>query len=258
MNSTFYFSDSNKTGASLIKLKRVDSTNHFLETLNSEEDLAHGTVVCAEFQSAGRGMHGNAWFSNEGKNLLCSFLYKKAPFHISRQFYLSKCLSLALADILTDLLPGSKIEIKWPNDIFVSSKKICGMLIKSSIKNESVTHAICGIGLNVNETDFPANLNATSLFLESGKEFKLSELLQNLLEKINVRLEQFLSNKTESIDFQYHQKLLGYNVWLTYADTTSEFTGRIREIREDGRMILEKSDGSSGIYEVKEIALVSK
>lgn len=257
MNSDPYFSNSGKTDHRVISLERLDSTNDYLESLNNKEALEHGAVVRADFQSAGRGMQGNVWFSSEGQNLLFSFLYKLKPFNISRQFYLSKCLSLALTDLLKELLPEHKVEIKWPNDIYVSSKKISGILIKSSIKNESVMYAVCGIGLNVNESAFPANLKATSLVLESGKKYQLPELLNQVLEKIDYWFDKFSSLDLETINVRYHQRLLGYNDWLTYTDAFSEFNGRIREIREDGRMILEKSDGSTGIYEIKEISIVS-
>ena len=257
MDSSVKFSKKTPSGHKLLHLDTVDSTNNFLEGLIQKEKLTDGTIAMADFQSSGKGMLNNTWTSEKSKNLLFSMLFRPKSLQVSQQFYLSKTISLGISDYLLEFFPLEEVKIKWPNDIFVSTSKISGILIKCAVRNESVLHAVIGTGLNVNQTSFPIDFNATSLKLLTGNFMSPENVLNNLIEKLDLRFEMMKSGAFKAIDSDYHSRLLGFNSWLKYAQNGQTFEGKIVEVGEDGRVLLEKRDGSTGLFEVKEIALIS-
>ena len=255
MDSTLKYYSSNNDARILIHLKSVDSTNTILEELYTKERLGHGSIVQADFQTAGRGMSGNSWHSESGKNLLFSYLFKLNTLNVSRQFYLSKTASLAIREVLQKELPGSSIEIKWPNDIMANGCKIGGILIQCSLKSDVVQHAIIGIGMNINQLIFPDSIRATSMKAESGREFRIDEILDKYREKMDLWMKKIDEEKWELLDGEYHKYLMGFGKSMTFSDRDGDFEGSIEGVREDGRMVLRKKDGKKRVYEVKEISL---
>ncbi|MBP5136693.1 MAG: biotin--[acetyl-CoA-carboxylase] ligase, partial [Paludibacteraceae bacterium] len=171
---------------SIIHLKSVESTNDYLTRLIATEEVAEGTVVMADFQTAGRGQTGNTWESAKGENLLFSMaLFPDIP--ASSSFLLSQVVSLALIDTLDSFsIPDS--HIKWPNDIYVGDNKLAGFIIDQTVLGDKVSSAVAGIGLNVNQKDFPSELpNATSMALISGETFRLKDVLKVFRTKFVVR-----------------------------------------------------------------------
>lgn len=135
----------------LVHLQQTDSTNAWLRRQGSATDLA----VYADEQTAGRGQRGNVWVSQPGSNLLFSLLWH--PVHVPAvlQFAISEAAALAVCDLLHEY--GVRAEIKWPNDIYVHKYKICGILIEHAV-GRSIESSIIGIGLNINQSSFPASL----------------------------------------------------------------------------------------------------
>lgn len=146
-------------------LNSVDSTNS--EALRRIGELPSGTVLAAREQTAGRGQRGNTWFSEPGKNLTFSVVLKfPAGFLAAGDAFLLNCLcSVSVADFLSGF--GVPASVKWPNDIFVGGRKICGMLLENGLIGSFVAHSVMGIGMNVFQTEFPL-VNATSLALALG------------------------------------------------------------------------------------------
>ncbi len=239
----------------IIELNVSDSTNDSLANMLAEEDLDEGTVVISEFQNRGKGMLQNSWHSEKGKNLLFSILLKPINIHVDQQFFLSKTISLAVHDMLTAFVDPALIQIKWPNDVLINSKKICGILIKCNLRKSKVQNAIIGIGLNVNQSTFPKHFSATSILTETGQNSKIDHLLRNLLKEIDTRFTQFNQKHFEQINSDYNERLLGYNQWMEYIQMGQVFAGKIKHIRGDGRLLLEKRDGTTEYFEVKEISL---
>ena len=153
----------------IICFESIDSTNE--ECRRRISDIDNLSVVAALSQTSGKGQRGNVWLSEAGQNLTFSIVLKfpakglKAemePMLAYDQFVLSEITSLAIVDLLADF--GIEAKIKWPNDIYVSGKKICGILIENSLKGQGIDWTIIGIGLNVNQFNFPVNLpNPTSM-----------------------------------------------------------------------------------------------
>ena len=146
----------------IIWLESVDSTNE--EAKRHISDIDNLSVLSALEQTAGRGQRGNTWTSNTGENLMFSIVLKDPKISARDQFVLNEIASLSVVDFLSkhEILA----EIKWPNDIYVGSKKICGILIENSLHGTAISSSIIGIGLNINQRNFNVNLpNPTSMVL---------------------------------------------------------------------------------------------
>ena len=126
-------------------------------------------VLVADYQTAGRGQGTNSWESERGQNLTCSLGFSPDGVKASRQYILSMAIAVALTETLAGL--PHPVSIKWPNDIYVGDKKICGILIENMLKGEHIRHCIIGIGLNINQKRFVSDApNPTSMALESGHD----------------------------------------------------------------------------------------
>src|ERR1043165_9944327 len=133
-------------GRNLIRRAETESTNGILAKLSAETNLPEGSVVMADHQTSGKGQAGAKWFSDPGQNLLMSLLLKPDFLSTKKIFLLSKMVSLAIKDVLA----GANIvaKVKWPNDIYVSGCKICGVLIENNLRGDRIQQCIAGIGLN--------------------------------------------------------------------------------------------------------------
>ena len=164
----------------------IDSTN--AQASRESYDAPEGCVWIAEYQTNGRGQRGNVWESSAGKNLTFSLLLKPVFLNPTQQFTISEVISVGICKYLIN--KGLNPKIKWPNDIYINDKKICGILIENSINGANLSVSVCGIGLNLNQTKFSPNApNPTSLILETNNtpdasEFSLKEELRLLLAEI--------------------------------------------------------------------------
>ena len=142
--------------------KSLDSTNE--EARRHISDIDNLSVLSALEQTDGRGQRGNTWTSNAGENLMFSIVLKSPVLMAEDHFALNEIAALSVADFLSTY--GIKAEIKWPNDIYVGEKKICGILIENSFRGKTISSSIIGIGLNINQRNFNVNLpNPTSMVL---------------------------------------------------------------------------------------------
>ena len=153
----------NKTD--IIWLDSVDSTND--EARRHISEIDNLSVVSALEQTEGRGQHGNRWSSQPGENLTFSLVVKNFMIKANEQHAISQVTALSLVALLS--MYGIDARIKWPNDIYVGDEKICGILIENSLKGQEIDWSIIGIGLNVNQTEFPDDLpNPISMKLSTG------------------------------------------------------------------------------------------
>lgn len=180
-----------KSNYDIIWLNSVDSTND--EAKRRIPELDNLAVLSAVSQTKGRGQRSNTWLSEPGKNLLMSIVLKYAPHgestsdSLAVQAYDQQVISQITSLALVDLLAAHEIEakIKWPNDIYVGNKKICGILIENTVLGKWMTSSIIGIGLNVNQRSFDAKLpNPTSMVLCSDgneEDFDIEDLLDEFM-----------------------------------------------------------------------------
>lgn len=171
----------------IIWLKSTDSTNNELRRrLVQSGDL---TIVAAEMQSAGRGQGEHTWHSAPGQNLTFSILLRHRCLKGSDALAVTSIMALGIRDYL--LTKGIEPWIKWPNDIWVGEKKICGILVENTIHAGMIDFSIVGVGLDLNQTDWPAELpNPVSLKELTGQEYDTHEELQQLSEALARRSAQ--------------------------------------------------------------------
>ncbi len=242
----------------------VDSTNTRLSAAKGE--LPAGTVFAARWQSAGKGQRGNSWESGRDENLTFSVLLKPTYLPATAQFSLSEAAALGVADYLME--EGVVPCIKWPNDILVGGKKICGMLLEHSLAADKLADSVVGIGLNINQCSFGQAPNATSLALVTGTERDIRQELPRLLSHLDRRFAQTATEVgRQTLREAYLARLFQKGEWHAYLDrrsadpllpTTREvegirFEGRITGITPSGLLQLERRDGTLLEFAFKEI-----
>lgn len=248
----------------IITLDKVDSTN--TEARKRIADIDNLSVLSAKNQTQGRGQRGNKWISAPGLNLTFSIVIKfgdftTPPLQAYDQFAISQMASLAVVDFLAAY--DIEAKIKWPNDIYVGNRKICGMLIENSLKGDLISWSIVGIGINVNQLDFDAP-NATSMSNEKGRTFDTDVLLHDFLRFFEEYRSRYLHingglGKLRNLYLSQMWKLDEEATLIDYrgcgrADapinvTTSEdeaegrvFCGTIRGISDTGMLVVEEND----------------
>ena len=239
-----------------IHLNETHSTNSYLrELIMREKEQPEGTVVITDYQTAGRGQKGNSWESERGKNLTFSILLH--PNHIppGKQFILSQLISIAIVKVLKE--SDRYFSIKWPNDIYWKEKKIAGMLIEVDLTGSSLSNAIIGIGININQRHFKSDApNPVSLTQITGKEHNLSELLEKILDSIVDAYNKYSPDNEEEIRQKYMALLFRNKGVYPYLYGEEIFNASIEGIEPNGQLILKKENGSIHTFAFKEISFV--
>lgn len=215
------------------------------------------TIFIAEEQTKGRGQRGNSWESEPEKNLTFSIVLTPTFLSASEQFYLSKIVSLAVIYTLEDLEIEAKI--KWPNDIYVGDKKICGILIENSISSHgSILKCVAGVGLNINQTEFkssaPNPISIKNILSEDQNRNTILNAFALLLLKLYNLLE---IDQKELIDRDYIEFLYRYKTVHTYRENNTEFQGKILDVLSQGELVVENLESEKiKNYLFKEIEFV--
>ncbi len=232
------------------------STNDTALLLLRQEKPPEGLVITTDFQQAGRGQMQNNWHSDAGQNILMSTILYPTFLPLSKAFYLNKCVSLALVQVLAEVA-DLEAEVKWPNDIYVNSQKIAGILIQNTLQGDRLISTVVGIGLNVNQTRFNADLTrATSLSLLKSKTFDRAEVLAALSRALTQRYQE-MKNNQEILDREYHRLLYRRGVWSTYLDEKQDlFQGMIEGIDPDGKLKMLIKSGESRSFAHSEIKFI--
>jgi BirA family biotin operon repressor/biotin-[acetyl-CoA-carboxylase] ligase len=244
-------------GQNFIILKEVDSTNNFLkELLSNSKPLMEGTVIMAENQYAGRGQQQNGWHAEAGKNLTFSILLKPGFLRLADQFDLTRAISLGVFDALVPLL-GDKLKIKWPNDIYYGDQKLCGMLIENLVQGGQIKNSIIGIGINVNQDSFPPGLsNATSVKQILHADYDLKTLLSEICRHIEAWYLKLKAGKISVIREAYLSRLYWLNEIRRFKTPGNVFMGIIKNVRDNGLLVVKSNNGEELQFSLKEIEFV--
>lgn len=237
-------------GKNVVFVPECHSTNTLASELTQNPSLLEGTVVITNHQTAGRGQRGNVWEAKAGENLTLSLVLKPVFLPVIKQFYLNIVASLAIHDLVTQHV-NKEVLIKWPNDMLVEGRKICGILIENQLAGAGISCSVCGIGFNVNQSDF-SNLLATSLLKETNRPFDLQMILDELMGNLEARYLQLRQGKYEQLKAEYLAKLFRRGEEHLYASEGREFKGEIIGIDEVGRLAV-KVDSKIEYFEVKQI-----
>ena len=239
-------------GKNLLYVPECHSTNTIAAELSQKTGTLDGTVVITDRQTAGKGQRGNSWEAEPGKNLTLSVILKPSFLAVRDQFSLTIATSLALQAMLTETLQRD-VKIKWPNDILVQNRKICGILIENSLSGEKIQQSIIGIGLNVNQDSF-SHPRATSMSLSASRQFDTGKVLTALLEKLESFYLQLRSGAGELVP-QYYAHLYWMGEEHIFSVNGEEITGTILGIDNTGRLHVRHSHNDQ-FYGLKEISFV--
>ena len=222
--------------------RETDSTNLWIKRL-AKEGASEGTLALAEFQSAGRGRLGRSWEVPEGTAVMMSILLRP-KFEPQYAPTLTLVMGMAVAKAVKSL--GFDVSIKWPNDVVVSHKKICGILTEMGVRDGKIDYAVIGVGINVNIKEFPEEMadKATSLYLESGKEFDRSQIPGLVMEAFEEYYEKFAATcDLSGLKEEYESILANYNQPVRVL-AKEPYEGVARGITDGGELLVEKTDGT--------------
>ena len=223
--------------------RETDSTNLWIKRL-AKEGASEGTLALAEFQSAGRGRLGRSWEVPEGTSVMMSILLRP-KFEPQYAPTLTLVMGMAVAKAVKSL--GFDVSIKWPNDVVVSHKKICGILTEMGVRDGKIDYAVIGVGINVNIREFPEEMadKATSLYLESGREFDRSQIPGLVMEAFEEYYEKFAATcDLSGLKEEYESILANYNQPVRVLDPKEPFEGVALGITSTGELRVRKEDGT--------------
>ena len=233
-------------GRKLVYFRETDSTNIQIKKL-AEAGSPEGTLVVAESQTAGKGRRGRSWSSPAGSSIYMSYLLrpKIPPYSASM---LTLLAGMACVTAIREET-GLNSAIKWPNDLVIGGKKICGILTEMSTELEEIHYIFTGIGINVNQTSFPQEIQetATSLKLESKKpeEISRSALIASCMKRFEHYYERFLlSGDFSELKEEYEGMLVNLGREVLVLAPAGEYKGICRGIDNKGQLLVELGDGS--------------
>ncbi|GER67904.1 bifunctional ligase/repressor BirA [Weizmannia acidilactici] len=235
-----------------LEAKRLGKTVYYKETVDSTQKLAHrlvqegcpgGTLVIAEEQTGGRGRLQRAWYSPKYTGIWMSVVLRPdLPPQWAPPFTLIAAVAVAQA---IEETAGVHPEIKWPNDILIGGKKCTGILTELQADTDQIQAVIIGIGINVNETEFPDELKpiATSLLIESGRKIKRALLVQRILERLEKYEKIYIENGFAPLKllWESYAAVIGKNI--TAHTLKGDISGKAIGITDEGVLQLEGEDG---------------
>lgn len=228
----------------IICYERLDSTNTKAKEL-AKEGAEHGTVVVADMQTAGKGRRGRTWESPAGTNIYMSILLRP-ELEASQAPMLTLVMAYSIAKVLQKR-DHEDVQIKWPNDLVLSGKKICGILTEMELRGQEIAHVVIGVGINANTTTFPEELQdkATSLYLESGKEVNREQLIHEIVNAFVEDYKRFIAEKDLAfLQDEYNQMLINCKKEVRVLEPGNEYTAWALGINRNGELLVRKADGS--------------
>lgn len=239
----------------IIWIEEAASTNS--DVLNYGPPTEEGVILSTHTQTKGRGQKGNSWESEPGKNLSFSAMWCPVEFPARQQFSISEAVALSVVELLKDL--NIQAKVKWPNDIYVDDRKICGILIEHSVMGMNLNRTIAGVGININQKEFLSDApNPVSVYQLTQKEYDLEWLLN--------RYEDYLSRNLKEIQSEegkewMHKRFMD-NLWrgdgkaYPFRDAKSgiRYLGKIAEISPIGFLCVKNIEsGEKKEYAFKEV-----
>lgn len=240
-------------GKNLVYVPQCHSTNTLATELSQKAETQEGTLIITNHQMAGRGQRGSSWEAAPGENLTFSLILKPEFLQAQNQFQLNQAFSLGVLDYVKTNL-SEEVRVKWPNDIMVNERKVCGILFENQISGNELRHSIVGIGLNVNQLSFQ-HPGAGSLRLFSGLMYSLPIELEALLYHLELRYRMLKEKHHEKLKEEYLQNLYRLGKINRFRNQDMEFDGIISGIDEAGRLRIEV-EGSERIFGVKQLTFL--
>ena len=233
----------------------LDSTN-LRAKMDAENGAPQGALVVADMQTAGRGRRGRSWSSPAGANVYFTLILKP-DFAPDKASMLTLVMAMAVAAGITEV-GGVQAYIKWPNDIVINGKKVCGMLTEMSLQQDYIQHVVIGVGINVGLQDFPPEIAAVAACLERecGRKIHRASLVVSIMKAFEEYYESFL----RTLDFSglleaYNSLLVNCGREVRVMDPKGEYTGISRGINQTGELLVEMPDGSERAVYAGEVSV---
>lgn len=221
----------------------IDSTNEEIKRLEALGN-SHGTIAVAREQSAGKGRRGRQWYSPKGDNLYFSLLLCP-DFEKEKASVLTLLMALSVAEVLRQ--DGCEnAMIKWPNDIVMNGKKVCGILTEMNLKADGGYSVIVGVGINLDNAEFTEDISttATSILREYGRKPTSKELLQKIVKIFWQNYDAYCRCQSfENFKQHYESYLANKDAYVKVLEPQGEYTGIARGINQKGELIVETEDG---------------
>ena len=230
-------------GASLKYFETTTSTN-LLAKQAGEENAPHGMLFVADEQTAGRGRRGRVWESPKGSNVYFTILLRP-QMDPNKASMLTLVMAHSVAKAIERLTMKSP-KIKWPNDILLDEKKVCGILTEMSAEKDYIHYVVCGVGINVQEQEFPEEIREKATSLESAVGAKVSKagLLQFIIEEFEKDYEAFITTENLApLQESYSALLVNVDREVKILDPKGEWEGIARGINEEGELLVENRAG---------------
>ena len=240
--------DTEWAGRTVYYFDETDSTNNDVRRLMSQ-GAPHGTLAIADKQTAGKGRRGRTWISPAGTNIFMS-LGLRPEIPPDKASMLTLVMALAVCDAIRETT-GSDAKIKWPNDIVINGKKVCGMLTELEAELDCIHSVVVGIGINVNQTQFDPEIaqTATSLFMESGRKVIRALLVERVMHYFEKYYAVFMEKGDLSgLKEAYDERLVNLNTGVRVLDPKGEYDGTARGIDEKGQLLVERDGEMIKVY----------
>lgn len=223
---------------------QINSTN-LQAKLDAENGAGQGALVVADMQTAGRGRRGRSWSSPAGTNVYFTLLLKP-EYAVEKTSMVTLVMALAVSEGIRETC-GVEAGIKWPNDIVISGKKVCGILTEMSVERDYIQHVVIGVGINVGLQEFAPEVAAaaTSLQEECRRKVPRAALVANIMEAFEREYALFREKLDMSLLLEsYNQLLVNRDREVRVLDPKGEFTGVSRGIDRTGELLVELPDGT--------------
>jgi len=228
----------NPIGKPFFELSEVDSTNNYAMAQVQAQMAVHGTAWFAHYQNAGKGQRGKSWNGAPGQNILQSIVIDPFPFSTDNQFIINAVVALACFDFFDNYTKGETC-IKWPNDIYWKDRKAGGILIENVLQGNEWKFSIVGIGININQTLFPSDLqNPVSLKQITGKTYHTIGLARELCECLESRWKQLHNNGQNDLLAEYQSHLYKLHESATFKKDDVVFTAIVAGVNNRGELLL--------------------
>lgn len=216
----------------------MDSTNNYAMALAAERRARHGTLVFAHDQWAGKGQRGRSWTSSPSDNIILSAVLEPVAFSVSAAFGLSVCVALACRDFFSVYAGSEPTTIKWPNDLYWNDRKAGGILIENQFKGGHWSIAIAGMGVNINQVEFPSTArNPVSLRQITGRRYDAVMMARELGSCLDRRYAEFEAGRSRELLADYNRVLYRRGQEVRLRKGNAVFTTRIDEVSPQGELL---------------------
>ena len=220
-----------------VVLQSVESTNNYAMAQVHAGLAKHGSAYFALEQTAGKGQRGKSWESTKGENIMLSMILEPRQVLLSEQFSLNAAVALGCFDLVNSLVPG-QVSIKWPNDIYINDRKSGGILIENIIHGNTWQYSIVGMGINVNQRQFPGGLaNAVSITQATSINYDVLDLAGQLYNSVLTRFDS-LQHPNELLK-EYNSHLYMLHETARMKKNNIVFSAKIKGVNRNGMLVVQ-------------------